>query len=183
MRIQYNLDSGASQVHLVRSESNLTVKTKLRSLRIKDELLGRSTMTPHYLAYSVVRNDATLSSPTSSDWLANQSPMVVDEDDFRDALQEFLPTPDSSVQSLNLGHFEADPSQSLLSNQDYGRGRVSSSEIFYEALGSDNSDFVSVTFMTKVPGSLEYDGIDTQVLFPANVYSSGFFFSLREGGI
>lgn len=154
--------AGGGKVHLVRSESNLTVKTKLRSLRIKDELLGRSTVTPHYLAYSVVRNDTTLSSPTSSDFLANQSPMLFEEDDFKDAFEEFLSTPDS-VQSLNLDHFEVDPSDALLSNQDYGKGRASSSEIFYEALGSDNSDFVSVTFMAKDPGSLEYDGIDTQM--------------------
>ncbi|XP_057544625.1 uncharacterized protein LOC130823840 isoform X3 [Amaranthus tricolor] len=79
-----------------------------------------------------------------------------EEDIFRDALPEFTPTPHS------LENSDAD-ADSLLSNHDVGKGKGSSSEIFYEALGSDNSEFVSVTFMSKDPSSPEYEGIDTQM--------------------
>ncbi|KAL2906378.1 putative vacuolar protein sorting-associated protein 13A [Bienertia sinuspersici] len=157
------LIAGGGKVHVIRSERNLTVKMKLHSLRIKDELRGDSATNPHYLAYSVVKNDQILS-PTSVGLQATQSfPLPAEEEDiFRDALPEFTPTSDISLQSHSLEYLEAHP-ETLFSNQDLGRGKGSSSEIFYEALGSDNSDFVSVAFMTKDPSSPEYEGIDTQM--------------------
>ncbi|XP_010679516.3 uncharacterized protein LOC104894866 isoform X2 [Beta vulgaris subsp. vulgaris] len=158
------LIAGGGKVHVIHSEGNLTVKMKLHSLRIKDELRGRVATNPQYLAYSVVTNDQILSSPTSVDLQASQSLSLLaeEEDIFRDALPEFTLAPDISMQSHNLENSEAE-AEALLFNQDLGKGRASSSEIFYEALGSDNSDFVSVSFMTNDPSSPEYDGIDTQM--------------------
>lgn len=150
------------------------MKMKLHSLRIKDELRGRVATNPQYLAYSVVTNDQILSSPTSVDLQASQSLSLLaeEEDIFRDALPEFTLAPDISMQSHNLENSEAE-AEALLFNQDLGKGRASSSEIFYEALGSDNSDFVSVSFMTNDPSSPEYDGIDTQVRFSSLSIFSG----------
>ena len=147
------------QIHVIRSEGNLTMKMKLHSLRIKDKLQGCFASHSQYLAFSVVANDHILSSPKSVDLQSNRSLSLIteEEDIFRDALPEFTPTPHS------LENSDAD-ADSLLSNHDVGKGKGSSSEIFYEALGSDNSEFVSVTFMSKDPSSPEYEGIDTQVI-------------------
>ncbi|XP_021714350.1 uncharacterized protein LOC110682332 isoform X2 [Chenopodium quinoa] len=150
------LTAGGGKVHVIRSEGNLTVKMKLHSLRIKDELRSRLATNPQYLAYSIVISDQIL--PSSTNIQANQS-FSEEEEIFRDALPEFTPAPDIAH---NVESFVADP-EVLLSKKDLGKGKGSSSEIFYEALGSDNSDFVSVTFMTKDPSSPEYEGIDTQM--------------------
>ncbi|GAB2300237.1 hypothetical protein Dimus_034275 [Dionaea muscipula] len=157
--------AAGGKVHIVRCEGNLTVKMKLHSLRIKDELQGRLAADPQYLAYSVVKNEQFLASPTASDTLVKEasSMSLEDEDIFNDALPEFIPGPDSPMHSESWCYLEVDPSVASFSDKDPGKGRLSSSEIFYETMGSDNSDFISVSFITKDPSSPDYDGIDTQM--------------------
>ncbi|GMH18990.1 hypothetical protein Nepgr_020831 [Nepenthes gracilis] len=156
--------AAGGKVHVVRCEGNLTVKMKLHSLRIKDELRGRLATSPQYLAHSVINNDQLITSPSALDSQEKEisSILMEEEDIFNDALQEFMPVPDSNIYSANLEYLTADPSVASFSDKDSAKGRISSSEIFYEALGS-NSDFVSVTFVTRDPSSPHYDGIDTQM--------------------
>ncbi|KAL0308079.1 UNVERIFIED_CONTAM: hypothetical protein Sangu_2997600 [Sesamum angustifolium] len=74
--------------------------------------------------------------------------VTVDEDDiFKDALPDFLTLHDSAE----------------IHEKDLSKGKTISNDIFYEAMSSDDSDFVSVTFLTRNPGSPDYDGIDTQM--------------------
>ncbi|KAH6816807.1 calcium-dependent lipid-binding family protein [Perilla frutescens var. frutescens] len=75
---------------------------------------------------------------------------TVDEDDvFNDALSDFTILHDNAE---ILTH-EMDPSHV----------NIVPSDVFYEAMGSDDSDFVSVTFLRRSPGSPDYDGVDTQM--------------------
>ncbi|KAK9670363.1 hypothetical protein RND81_13G196500 [Saponaria officinalis] len=151
------------KVHVTRCDGNLTAKMKLHSLRIVDELKSRSTKNPQHLAFSVVKNDQTVSSPLADSQAGQISSMLIEEDDiFKDALQEFFPGADMSTGSYNSPSLRSDLSEVSLFSQDSAKGN-GSSEIFYEALGSDNSDFVSVIFMIKDPSSSEYEGIDTQM--------------------
>ncbi|XP_074301933.1 uncharacterized protein LOC141633346 isoform X1 [Silene latifolia] len=152
------------KVHVTLADGNLTAKMKLHSLRIKDELQSRSTKKPQHLVYSVVKSEQTVSSPTLTDLQTGQiATMLTEEDDFKDALQEFFPGVDMSTVLQKSPNLESDPSEVFNSSLDLAKGNGSSSEIFYEALGSDNSDFVSVIFMIKDPNSSEYEGIDTQM--------------------
>ncbi|KAK3025351.1 hypothetical protein RJ639_043860, partial [Escallonia herrerae] len=128
-------------VHVVCWEGDLTVKMKLHSLKIKDELQGSS----QYLACSVVDN-------TSFDSHGTLAPRVVkteDNDIFKDALPDFMSLPDSA--------------DTFLIENDMGKTKAFSGDVFYEAQGTDDSDFVSVTFLTRNPDSLDYDGIDTKM--------------------
>ncbi|GAB4828173.1 hypothetical protein Ancab_035090 [Ancistrocladus abbreviatus] len=157
--------AAGGKVQVVRCDGNLAVKLKLHSLKIKDELQSNSTATPQYLAYSVVKNDQLLGSLSALDSQVKELSSTITEDDdiFNDALQDFMPVSDSNIHSENMGYLEVDPLVPSFYDEDVGKGRLSSSEIFYEALGSDNSDFVSVTFVTRAPTSMDYDGIDTQM--------------------
>lgn len=158
-----------SQVHIAESEGDLAVKMKLHSLKIKDELQGPLSMNRQYLACSVLKNEHIFSFPHTSDPKGKElTAMLPEEDDiFKDALPEFMSFPDAGICSklsdlhdcLGLEFDEA-----FIHERDTEKGKSPSGEIFYEAQGSDNSDFVSVTFSTKSPGSPDYDGIDTQVL-------------------
>lgn len=165
------------QVHVVCWEGDLTVKMKLHSLKIKDELQGRLSTSLQYLACSVHENDHLFASPRNLDPSVKElSTAQPEEDDiFKDALQDFMSLPD---QESNLQHMvmpksawmedvtdfaEVDSAVALIHEMDLGKGKGTSSETFFEAQDSDHSDFVSVTFLTRNPGSPDYDGVDTQV--------------------
>lgn len=97
------------------------------------------------------------------------------DDIFKDALPDFMSLSDIGIYSPNIdvGHCEtmvdmSDPSlfesaEAFSHEKDLGKGKGISGEIYYEAEGSDNLDFVSVTFSTRSSGSPGYDGVDTQV--------------------
>lgn len=124
-------------------EGDLTVRTNLHLLKIKDELQNSSTG-PKYLACSVVEKYQSLD-PTSIGNPQVES-MTEEDDTFTDALTDFTPLPDAA-EALN----------------DIGKARGNSGDIFFEAEGIDDSDFVSLTFVRRTPQSPDYDGIDTQV--------------------
>ncbi|KAL9249938.1 Intermembrane lipid transfer protein VPS13-like protein [Drosera capensis] len=153
------------KVHLVLGDGNLAVNVKLHSLKIKDELQGHLAAEPQYLAYSVVKNEQFIASPTALEaHVKDVSSISMEEGDiFNDALPEFLPGPESIMHSENFCPLELDSSVASYADKDPGKGRLSSSEIFYETVGSDSSDFVSLNFVTKDLSSPDYDGIDTQM--------------------
>nr|XP_016493233.1 PREDICTED: uncharacterized protein LOC107812602 [Nicotiana tabacum] len=138
-------------VRVLHSEGDLTVKMKLHSLKIKDELQRSLCSGPQYLACSVLVDHGAASCPDPLEPHGKELPlMVIEEDDiFKDALPDFLSFTDSAEATT--------PEKELL------RGRSVPGDIFYEALGSDDSDFVSLTFITRTPDSPDYDGIDTQM--------------------
>lgn len=147
------------------SEDDLTIKVKLRYLKIKDELQGRHSENPQYLACSVLKNEMPLGSPS---FLASRgrdmsvAPVSHDDDDaFTDALADFLSVSDSSVCSPRMEIFES--AEALLHEQHLLQGKGICNEIFYDVEGGDNLDFVSFTFSTRSTSSSDYDGVDTQV--------------------
>ncbi|KAH0638247.1 hypothetical protein KY289_038162, partial [Solanum tuberosum] len=143
--------AAGGKVRVLHSEGDLAVKMKLHSLKIKDELQGSLCPGPQYLACSVLMDHGASSCSDPLEPHGKEPPLtVIDEDDiFKDALPDFLSFTDS---------IEATTPEKELS-----RGRSLASDIFYEALGSDDSDFVSLTFATRHPDSPDYDGIDTQM--------------------
>lgn len=162
------------QVHVIRAEGDLTVKMKLRSLKIKDELQGHLSTNPQYLACSVLKNDKPLASPCTLDPQGRETSLVSHDDDdmFKDALPDFFSLSDSGIYSpkVDMSHSgnigdssEFESAGILIYEQDLLQGKSISSEIFYEAQGGDNLDFVSVIFSTRSSSSPDYSGIDTQV--------------------
>ncbi|XP_075085926.1 uncharacterized protein LOC107782497 [Nicotiana tabacum] len=143
--------AAGGKVRVLHSEGDLTVKMKLHSLKIKDELQRSLCSGPQYLACSVLVDHGAASCPDPLEPHGKELPlMVIEEDDiFKDALPDFLSFTDSAEATT--------PEKELL------RGRSVPGDIFYEALGSDDSDFVSLTFITRTPDSPDYDGIDTQM--------------------
>lgn len=146
--------AGGGKVHIIRWEGDLTVKMKLHSLKIKDEFQRQVSKNSQYLACSVLKNDHTFAVPSKFD--QKELSMVLPEDDdiFDDALPDFMSLSDPSICSQNMD---------IAHDIDSGVGKGISSETFYEAQGNDYSDFVSVIFLTRSPGSPDYDGIDTQM--------------------
>ncbi|CAN4121397.1 unnamed protein product [Withania somnifera] len=143
--------AAGGKVRLLHSEGDLAVKMKLHSLKIKDELQGSLCPGLQYLACSVLMDHGAASFPDPLEPHGKEpSLMVIEEDDiFKDALPDFLSLTDS-IEATTL-------------EKELSRGRSLSSDIFYEALGSDDSDFVSLTFTTRHRDSPDYDGIDTQM--------------------
>ncbi|CAL5415223.1 unnamed protein product [Camellia sinensis] len=83
---------GDSEVHVIRLEGDLTVKMKLHSLKIKDELQGSLSSGPKYLACSVLKTDPLFASPSTLDPLVKEVPAVISEEDdiFKDASPDFM---------------------------------------------------------------------------------------------
>lgn len=158
----FNLTYVVLQVHVVRLEGDLTIKMKLHSLKIKDELQGFSSLGPKYLACSVLKNDHLFASPPPLKVL----PSVISEDDdiYTDALPDFMTLPEYSECP------QFDSVGVLIREKEMGKGKSVPGDVFYEVEGSDNSDFVSVTFSTRNPSSPDYDGIDTEV-FDSSIMS------------
>ncbi|KAL5541456.1 hypothetical protein UlMin_009166 [Ulmus minor] len=147
--------AGGGKVHMIQCEGDLTVKMKLHSLKIRDELQGCLSKSPQYLACSVLKNDSVVSSSDVIDPHGTQMPGLLNEDDdtFTDALPDFASLSDAGIDSAKVLTYE----------KDLAMGKGISSEIFYEAEGGDHSDFVSVIFFTRSPSSPDYNGIDTQL--------------------
>ncbi|KAJ8532740.1 hypothetical protein K7X08_015629 [Anisodus acutangulus] len=143
--------AAGGKVRVLHSEGDLAVKMKLHSLKIKDELQGSLCSGAQYLACSVLMDHGATSCRDPLESHGKELPLaVIEEDDiFKDALPDFLSFTDT---------IEATTPEKELS-----RGRSLASDIFYEALGSDDSDFVSLTFTMRHPDSPDYDGIDTQM--------------------
>nr|GEV02157.1 vacuolar protein sorting-associated protein 62 [Tanacetum cinerariifolium] len=138
------------KVYVASCDGDLTVRMNLHLLKMKDELQNSSTG-PHYLACSVVENyhasdQASVVNPVVEEVLAS---LVEEDDDFTDALTDFMSLPDSV--------------EALAHDREPVKARGNSGDIFYEAEGTDDSDFVSLTFLKRTPESPDYDGIDTQM--------------------
>lgn len=134
----------------------MTVKIKLHSLKIKDELQGRLSVAPSYLAVSVLKSEIL----SSDQFDSHGKEMSHDDDDsFTDALSEFISQTDGGYCLHNMD-LDQQGIASDLESLEKGTPR----EVYYEAEGIDLSHFVSVCFTTRSSGSPDYDGIDTQVL-------------------
>lgn len=137
--------AGGGKVHVSRCESDLTIKMKLRSLKIKDELQGSS----QYLACSFLSDQRSITRLNNLKPADEELQMIEEDDIFKDALSDFLSLPDSS--------------ENITLEKDHRKGRNLSDDVFYEAQGSDDPNFVSLVFLTRNPASPDYDGIDTQM--------------------
>ncbi|XP_061989598.1 uncharacterized protein LOC133708161 [Rosa rugosa] len=165
------------KVHMILWEGDMTLKTKLHSLKIKDELQGRLSTTPQYLACSVLKSDNLVSSPgiIAPHWKEMSVLLHEEDDNFTDALPDFMsvsdagfgsPTSDTvscvTTEDINdaAGFASA---EGLVLEKNLVKARCISAEEFYEAEGSDYSNFVSLTFSTLSSSSPHYDGIDAQM--------------------
>lgn len=153
-------------MHIISLDGDLTVKMKLHSLKIKDELQGCLSETPQYLACSVLKNDDLLNSQDACDAPEMDVSTVLPEEDdtFTDALTEFMSVTDTSP-GAGKDHDDFLPTEALIRKHDLVQEKGIASEIFYEAEGGDSSDFVSLIFSTRSYNSSDYDGIDMQVLY------------------
>lgn len=152
---------------------------KLHSLKIKDELHDRFSLSPQYLACSVLKDGTDACSLTCDPVGGELRSIGLEEEDiFNDAMSDFTTTPTHSFYSqaldmpFNTRHSTSDVPEcsvtvdiadALLYDKELEKGKCLTSEIFYEAQNNDMSDFVVVTFLTRHPGSSHYDGVDTQV--------------------
>lgn len=169
--------AGGAKVHIVCLESDLTVKMKLHSLDIIDELQGSLSSNPQYLAYSVQKNTSLNISSHMLDAQDMEASAVVPEEDdiFKDALQDFASLTDPGLPSLLVDMAQCMRAVNDMESAGVGcadvfpletdmtKGKGICGDIFYEAQDIDKSDFVSVIFSTKNPGSPDYVGIDTEM--------------------
>ncbi|XP_042516642.1 uncharacterized protein LOC122090931 isoform X2 [Macadamia integrifolia] len=164
--------AGGGKVHLIQWCGDLTVKTKLHSLKIKDELQGCLSTSPQYLARSVLNDDIIVASPSvNANNGKESSTVLLEEDDiFKDALSDFTCIHDPAFCSgTKLGTLDvSDPcdgvdSVEALMQDTTAKRKGVIREMFYEAEGNGASDFVVVNFSTIDSGSPVYDGIDTQM--------------------
>ncbi|KAK7264763.1 hypothetical protein RJT34_32373 [Clitoria ternatea] len=159
------------KVHVVLVDGDMIVKMKLHSLKIKDELEGRLSVAPRYLAVSVLKSETfTFSSVSFNSHAKDVS--HDDDDSFTDALCDFVSHTDGvhSVHNMDLDQqglmgiaSDFESIESMIHEREMERGKGTPREVYYEAEGSDTSNFVSVSFTTRSSGSPNYDGIDTQM--------------------
>ncbi|XP_068666865.1 uncharacterized protein [Aristolochia californica] len=171
--------AGGAKVSVARLRGDLTVKMKLHSLKIKDELQGRHGACEQYLACSVVTDESSDSSSPCPN-LKNVPKLFMEEDDvFKDALSDFMSNTDhqtfylanpdmSDSAKLGLAEFSGSASVGDTSNTfdkelGKGKGKAIVSEEFYEACDDITSDFIALSFFTRGPDSPLYDGTDVQM--------------------
>ncbi|KAK4265962.1 hypothetical protein QN277_026944 [Acacia crassicarpa] len=165
---------GGGKVHLIHADGDLTVKMKLHSLKIKDELQGHVSVGEHYLAVSVLKNEtpSTCSDSLNSHGKDVSVGLPEDDDSFMDALSEFMSQHDAGNYMHNMSldqqglvgippDFES--LKTFIQEKGVEEGHGTPCEVYYEIEGVDNLDFISVTFSTRSSGSPDYDGIDTQM--------------------
>ncbi|XP_057809782.1 uncharacterized protein LOC131024279 [Salvia miltiorrhiza] len=149
--------AGGGKVHVSICASDLTLKVKLNSLKIMDELQGSLYGHSQYFACSVNIDHHPSSNPNlellGKDMLAAA---VEEEDVFNDADDDF----NDALSDFMISH---DNSETVTHEMDLCNVNIASNDVFYEAMGFDDSDFVSVTFLRRNPGSPDYDGVDTQM--------------------
>ncbi|BAF08745.2 Os02g0470400 [Oryza sativa Japonica Group] len=157
-------------VNVVQSSRGLSVKTKLHSLKIKDELQGRLSMSSNYLACSVINDNLETVDSSSPDEEDHRKSFSVEEDSFMDALTDFTPDQSPNLQDLEIPSnsiFDPDGHTQLSSKDglsfDGDQQKVKPTEVFYEAQDNNINDFVVLTFLTRTPDSCLYDGIDSQM--------------------
>ena len=149
------------------------MKTKLHSLKIKDELHGRLSMSTKYLACSVINEDLE-SVPKKKEDLESEGSCTpdgeghpksfsVDEDSFMDALTDFTPDQSSNLHDLDTPSYSMSDVNEHTLCFDGDQQKVKHTEIFYEAQDNNVTDFVVLTFLSRTPDSCLYDGIDSQV--------------------
>ncbi|CAE5959607.1 unnamed protein product [Arabidopsis arenosa] len=167
--------ASGGKVHVISSESGLTVRTKLHSLKIKDELQQQQTGSAQYLAYSVLKNEDIQDSLGTCDSFDKEMPVghADDEDAYTDALPEFLSptepgTPDMDMIQCSMmmdsdEHVGLQDTEGVFHEKDTSQGKGLCDEVFYEVQGGEFSDFVSVVFLTRSSSSHDYNGIDTQM--------------------
>ncbi|XP_061360270.1 uncharacterized protein LOC133304277 isoform X2 [Gastrolobium bilobum] len=185
-KVRYNIDgkldeslilevvADGGKVHVILADGDLTVKMKLHSLKIKDELQGRLSAAPRYLAVSILKNETASSS--SGSFASHGKDVSLgfpdDDDSFMDALSEFISQADGGhylhnmdLDQQGLMGIASDlvSFESLMHEKEIEKGKGNPHEVYYEAEGSDTSNFVSVSFSTRSSGSPDYDGIDTQM--------------------
>nr|GLL48492.1 uncharacterized protein LOC109169879 [Ipomoea trifida] len=143
--------AAGGKVHVSQCSGDLTVKVKLHSLKIKDELQYSSSSSPQYLACSVLTDNSAITSPDTIESHGKEMAFMTreEDDEFTDALQDFLALPDNG--------------EAVTPEKDSMKGRSAFGDVFYETEGSDDSDFVSLSYLTRHPSSPDYDGIDTQM--------------------
>ncbi|CAL1397515.1 unnamed protein product [Linum trigynum] len=156
--------ASGGKVYLIHSLGDLTVKMKLHSLKIRDELQCYPSTKPQYLVCSVVKNDKPLASPRTPEPQGREMSVVGydDNDTFTDALPDFLNLSDP-IYSPRLDMSHSVSSEFDSADENAMQRKSISSEIFYEAQADDNVDFVSVVFSTRNSASPDYEGIDTQM--------------------
>ncbi|KAL2508511.1 uncharacterized protein Fot_32158 [Forsythia ovata] len=88
----------STPVHVSRCLGDLTVKMKLHSLKIMDELQGSASLCSQYLACLVTTDHYSLTCTNISEPHGKDLSMVTNEDDdiFKDALPDFMAFPDST---------------------------------------------------------------------------------------
>lgn len=162
-------------MHVLLADGDLTVKMKLHSLRIKDELQGRLSVSPQYLAVSVLKKETLRSSSDLTDSHGKDVSLGIpdDDDSFMDALSEFISQTDGGhcLHNMELDQHglmgiasDFESLESLIHEKEIEKGKGTPREVYYEAEGGDTSNFVSMSFSTRSSASPDYDGIDTQVL-------------------
>ncbi|MQL90982.1 hypothetical protein Taro_023594, partial [Colocasia esculenta] len=156
--------AGGGKVNLVCSEADLIFKMKLHSLKVKDELQSRLStlsMNPQYLACSVLMDNLDTATPCSrhADNRMSHSFPFEDDDIFKDALPDFVSTPDQALCAQYLDPCSDEPSSQ---ERDRSKGKIVS-DVFYETEDNGSSDFITLNFLTRNPDSPFYDGIDTQM--------------------
>ncbi|KAL6634351.1 hypothetical protein ACP70R_027022 [Stipagrostis hirtigluma subsp. patula] len=162
--LMLELLGNGGKVNVVQSSRGLSVKTKLHSLKIKDELQGRLSMSSKYLACSVINESVETTCSGGPDNEGDLSPFSVDEDSFMDALTDFTPEQSSSPHENEVDtneYTEMSPKGGLWFDGD--QQKVKPPEIFYEAQDNNVTDFVVLTFLSRSPDSCLYDGIDSQM--------------------
>ncbi|KAG9446693.1 hypothetical protein H6P81_012821 [Aristolochia fimbriata] len=167
--------AGGAKVNVARLGGDLTVKMKLHSLKIRDDLQGRNATCEQYLACSVMTDESSDSSNCPD--LKTLPKLHLEEDDiFKDALSDFMSNADQTIHLVNPDMpysaklVPADCSgsafveeTSIIFDKELGKGKSVISEEFYEACNDDTTDFIALSFMTRGPDSPLYDGTDVQM--------------------
>jgi len=86
------------------------------------------------------------------------------DDCFTDALSDFIAHTGGGHQELVGIASDFESLESIIHEKDIELLGGTPREVYYEAQGSDTSNFMYVSFITKSSASPDYDGIDTQVL-------------------
>ncbi|CAL5058295.1 unnamed protein product [Urochloa decumbens] len=167
--LMLELLGNGGKVTVVQSSRGLSVKTKLHSLKIKDELQGRLSTSSKYLACSVIDESVEASCSGTPDKEGDLMPFAMDEDSFMDALTDFTSDQNCNLHDNEIPNLVSDANDytEMSSKDDVwfdgDQQKVKPSEIFYEAQDDNVTDFVVLTFLSRSPDSCLYDGIDSQM--------------------
>ncbi|XP_078433928.1 calcium-dependent lipid-binding family protein isoform X2 [Wolffia australiana] len=156
------------KVNLVRSEAELSVKMKLHSLKIKDELQACLSGHPQFLACSTLKDNinrqGSLGLQHHDRVFSNF--LLEEGESFGDALSDFVTTSDLSPRMCGseVGDmwYGMDFTEFSIEEKEWAKGKTPR-EIFYEAQDETLADFIAVSFLTRSADSPKYDDIDTRM--------------------